>query len=356
MALIETRATANIESSANTRDTGSEDIEVVTIDIDDDFSVYPVLEMLEIVGKKAGLNKIQIQETDIALRELISNVIKHGGGKGQVRLIFSKINPNGLGVEVEDWGKGIDDFYKAMEDGYTTGSGLGGGLPAVNRLMDSFKLVSRPNTGTLFYALKKAEESGREDAGEVWKFSVFSRPAEGESENGDGFFIKRRGKKSYIYLIDGLGHGHDAHKAADITVKLLEQYYIWPHEELINLLHEKLKHTRGIALSTAIVDDENDYISYTGVGNITAAVLGENNETMMNYNGTIGGKLRKVKTFEYPYSNGDLFVMYSDGILLHWLKDYENYWKGILQDFAYTIFNKFNRGNDDATLIVGSRR
>jgi serine/threonine-protein kinase RsbT len=48
-----------------------------------------------------------------------------------------------------DQGPGIADVELALQDGYsTTGKGLGSGLPAVRRLMDTFEIETAPGHGT----------------------------------------------------------------------------------------------------------------------------------------------------------------------------------------------------------------
>ena len=81
--------------------------------------------------------------------ELARNVVKYGGGgiliaqpteesdgRGGLRLIF------------EDNGDGIADIEEAMRDGFSTGNGLGKGLPGSKRLVDEFRIESRPGLGT----------------------------------------------------------------------------------------------------------------------------------------------------------------------------------------------------------------
>ena len=49
-----------------------------------------------------------------------------------------------LRVVVEDHGPGIADIDAAMKDGYSTGTGLGAGLPGTRRLVDEFNIESEP--------------------------------------------------------------------------------------------------------------------------------------------------------------------------------------------------------------------
>ena len=43
-----------------------------------------------------------------------------------------------------DKGPGIEDIERALQDGYTTGGGLGLGLPGARRLVDEFEIESAP--------------------------------------------------------------------------------------------------------------------------------------------------------------------------------------------------------------------
>jgi serine/threonine-protein kinase RsbT len=51
-------------------------------------------------------------------------------------------------VEALDHGPGIVDVAAALEDGYSTGNGLGLGLPGARRLMDELEIESEPGRGT----------------------------------------------------------------------------------------------------------------------------------------------------------------------------------------------------------------
>jgi serine/threonine-protein kinase RsbT len=54
----------------------------------------------------------------------------------------------GIEVIARDQGPGIPDLEKAMQDGWSTGKGLGLGLPGARRLMDEFEIRSAVGQGT----------------------------------------------------------------------------------------------------------------------------------------------------------------------------------------------------------------
>jgi serine/threonine-protein kinase RsbT len=57
-------------------------------------------------------------------------------------------NRQGLRLTFEDQGPGIADIDRALEDGYSTGGGLGLGLPGARRLSNEFALTSTEGVGT----------------------------------------------------------------------------------------------------------------------------------------------------------------------------------------------------------------
>jgi len=82
--------------------------------------------------------------------ELARNVVKYAG-RGQMILEPTRdreTGREGLRLIFEDSGGGIPDIPAAMRDGFTTGRGLGQGLPGSRRLMHEFKIESTPERGT----------------------------------------------------------------------------------------------------------------------------------------------------------------------------------------------------------------
>jgi len=83
-----------------------------------------------------------------AASELSRNTLIHGGG-GQMRWELVETNGRrGLRLHFEDQGPGIPDLKQAMTDGWTSGSGMGLGLPGSKRLVNDFDLHSVPGQGT----------------------------------------------------------------------------------------------------------------------------------------------------------------------------------------------------------------
>lgn len=79
-----------------------------------------------------------------AISELTRNVVRYAG---EGELVIADESDEGrarIRVAVEDRGPGIADIEQAMADGFSTGGGLGGGLPDTKRLVHEFEIESVP--------------------------------------------------------------------------------------------------------------------------------------------------------------------------------------------------------------------
>jgi len=82
-----------------------------------------------------------------AISEIARNMLEYGkGGTMRFRVLASP--RKGLEIHAEDRGPGIKDVALAMRDGYSSGGGLGLGLPGAKRLMDDFSISSVLGSGT----------------------------------------------------------------------------------------------------------------------------------------------------------------------------------------------------------------
>jgi serine/threonine-protein kinase RsbT len=104
----------------------------------------------------AGLAEAAVEAVAAAVSEIAHNIALYAG-RGEIAMAsLDARGRRGMVVIARDTGPGIADIERAMEDGYSTGGSLGLGLPAARRLMDEFKLRSRPGGGTTVVMVKWA--------------------------------------------------------------------------------------------------------------------------------------------------------------------------------------------------------
>jgi serine/threonine-protein kinase RsbT len=105
----------------------------------------------EVRSLAAALGFGALDQTRLATvaSELARNVVKYAR-RGQLiaQPARSPHGREGLRLIFEDEGPGIPDIDAAMRDGFSTGRGLGKGLPGSRRLVDEFQIDSAPGRGT----------------------------------------------------------------------------------------------------------------------------------------------------------------------------------------------------------------
>ena len=96
-----------------------------------------------------GFSLTDVTMIATAISEIARNITSYAG-RGAVRVtVDEREGRKALVVRAEDDGPGIADIERAMEDGYSTGRGLGLGLPGARRLMDRLILNSALGRGTV---------------------------------------------------------------------------------------------------------------------------------------------------------------------------------------------------------------
>ena len=95
-----------------------------------------------------GFSTSETEALATATSEVARNVIVHAG---EGELLIGRVSSAaraGVIVMALDHGPGIADIELAMRDGYSTGTGLGLGLPSARRLVPDFVLESVVGEGT----------------------------------------------------------------------------------------------------------------------------------------------------------------------------------------------------------------
>jgi serine/threonine-protein kinase RsbT len=102
-------------------------------------------------ARQLGFGAVDQSRIATAVSELARNIVRYatdGHGEVVVREVTSPERRSGIEIIVSDAGPGIADVDQAMRDGYTSGGGMGMGLPGTRRLMDDMEIESVPGRGT----------------------------------------------------------------------------------------------------------------------------------------------------------------------------------------------------------------
>ena len=101
------------------------------------------------LARQLGFSLTDVTMIATAISEIARNITSYAG-RGEVSVgVQYRDGRQALVVRAEDDGPGIADIERALEDGYSTGRGLGLGLPGARRLMDRLIVDSAPGKGTV---------------------------------------------------------------------------------------------------------------------------------------------------------------------------------------------------------------
>jgi serine/threonine-protein kinase RsbT len=103
---------------------------------------------------RLGFGITDVTRIVTAASELARNVFLYAGSGIMRWQALDMAGRIGIELTFEDRGPGITDIEQAMEAGYTSGGGLGMGLPGAKRLMDEFEIASEIGKGTIVTAKK----------------------------------------------------------------------------------------------------------------------------------------------------------------------------------------------------------
>ena len=95
-----------------------------------------------------GFNLVDQTKIVTASSELARNTLDYGGGGTLLLETVQNGSKIGLRLTFEDQGPGIPDVQQALQDGFTTGNGLGLGLGGAKRLSHEFEIESQLGRGT----------------------------------------------------------------------------------------------------------------------------------------------------------------------------------------------------------------
>lgn len=286
----------------------------------------------------------------IIVNELGNNLVRYAPHGKILARHFDDHGCRGIDILSLDKGPGLD-VGLVMRDGYSSGSTPGEGLGAVQRLSHDFDILSTPSTGTAVFSRVYANEAAeqKELAFEVGAVNV---PIHSEAVSGDDWAYRQVDDQFDMVMIDGLGHGPAANKASSEGVEAFEMSLPTTPDVMLQLIHNRLRSTRGGA--AFVVRVKSDIVDYTGAGNIRAIIMSpEKTSNLLSQNGTAGVQIRTARLTTQTWNGSGYLILHSDGITGSWdLAAYPGIFRSHPALVAGIIYRDFCRGTDDATVAV----
>jgi serine/threonine-protein kinase RsbT len=128
--------------------------ETVRVPIAADEDVVNARQRARALGEELGFGSTDLTLLATAISEVARNITAYAQQGEIVLRVVHRGGRDGIEVVARDDGPGISDVELALQDGYTTGNGLGLGLPGARRLVDEFDIRTAPDAGTTVTLVK----------------------------------------------------------------------------------------------------------------------------------------------------------------------------------------------------------
>lgn len=313
---------------------------------DERWSAFPIKDQADLTwalvkavesGLLNGCTEIDHALIKTIISELGTNIIKYAQ-RGVIR-VKREESEGAVDIHIgaSDRGPGISNIDLAMQDRYTTGTSLGLGLPSVKRLADDFSITSELGLGTQVLVRKRIRRplrratvtdqgaSVRESktlrhapllarSSAIYEVAAYARPVPGEWVCGDIAWMQEVGDHLLLALVDVSGHGN---KAAELAGQISQHLALYPAidpHELMGSLHGLLRGTQGAAAALIHVDLKTGQAEFCAVGNVSACRVTGLPWKPISKDGVLGQRLPTLLRQSTRLSNGDLILMWTDGV------------------------------------------
>ncbi len=185
------------------------------------------------------------------------------------------------------------------------------------------------------------------------RYGVFSRPKRKNGISGDAYTVLEEIDYILLALVDGLGSGEEAARAAQSAVECIRRVHAQPLLEILKECHRVLHNTRGAVMGLLRVEPFLGRVRYAGVGNVGIYTRTQESFHPISYNGIVGYRLPQVREFVGSYHPGDVYILYSDGVDSRFHNDAALLY---LDDdpslLAESIARRYGKADDDVCVLV----
>jgi phosphoserine phosphatase RsbX len=188
------------------------------------------------------------------------------------------------------------------------------------------------------------------------ELGIAERALPGEARSGDRAVLSAYRGGALVAAIDGLGHGFEAAEAAHIAAGVLAASPDEDAERLIAACHRALARTRGVVMTLAWFDLEQQTLHWTGVGNVEGRLVHARTgpraptEGALTKGGVVGYNLPSIRVTGTDLDEGDVMVLATDGIDSRFAEAISP--GASAQAIADRILARHAKERDDALVVV----
>jgi serine/threonine protein phosphatase PrpC len=185
-----------------------------------------------------------------------------------------------------------------------------------------------------------------------------------ETVCGDAWLVTWHHDTCRLAVVDGLGHGELAAKAARAALATLAVAPQLEPAAALRACHAALAGTRGAALALAVIEPSAGRLVYTGVGNVEARLWPArepaHQQRPISYRGIVGVALPTPRVFQLPLPANWRLLLHTDGVSAKLdLRQLQSAATGTtdaasLQALADEALRRWGRTTDDATVVIAA--
>ncbi|MCP4544294.1 MAG: SpoIIE family protein phosphatase [Chloroflexi bacterium] len=193
------------------------------------------------------------------------------------------------------------------------------------------------------------------------QIAIVKRSFPNDPHCGDECAYWQSDEKITLCIVDGLGHGWDAEKAAKAAVDYVAKHISEPLPDIFAGCDRAIRHTRGGVMGIAVVDENVGTLTYAGIGNPRIIIARAHHRAasltevsrLSNRPGVVGGGCGRVLPETISLRSGDVVILFTDGVPSELdLRGYESALHTDVQQLAQRIVQDWGRERDDVAVLV----
>lgn len=324
-----------------------------TLDIGHAGDVIAAQQAARDYAREIGFTDVECEQIALAVSELASNLVRHAHG-GTLRLsALTEDDRRGILVETEDQGPGMVQTDRALVDGFSTAGGLGTGLGTVHRVMDALEFSAPASGGLKVSCCRWTRPSTTELFPQRLVFGVATRARRNDTHNGDAFVLRSWARGALVGVIDGLGHGPQAERAAHAARAYVEDHFDSPVASLFGGVAQVCRRTRGVVMSLVRFHSAQK-VDVASIGNVEVRLFGSlPRPNIVVRRGILGVNAPNAVVTSHPWTDDSILVLHSDGLHSHWsTSDFPVATWLSPAEAAHALLDAQGKDDDDATVVV----
>lgn len=182
-------------------------------------------------------------------------------------------------------------------------------------------------------------------------------PSTDDAPSGDLGLVRQIDSRQLLALVDGLGHGRNAHEIASQACAEIERRDPEePLDRMMEALMRRFRGGRGFVAVLCRIDPASDALEFCGIGNVNGRLFNGTERTLLSGPGIVGQQSARPVARRLDFPPGAVLLLHTDGISSH-LKPSElaESFDGTAQEAADRMIEQHARPSDDAGVVIARR-